>query len=83
MGLKYPLVTNHSQARVARHAISAAREARQAIPACKLQTSYPSIHCTKYTVEMRLQRPIMADKLTQQNSCRQKGPASSYNTLGG
>ena len=64
IGLKQPLVTSQSQARkldtLSQHAVaqSWAKEARHAIPACKVQTSYPSM-------QLPSQRPGKLHMLSQ------------------
>ena len=58
---------------LSQHAVinkSQVRKVRHTIPACIVQTSYPSMHCIMCTVLKRLQKPKTADKLTQQNRCR-------------
>ena len=73
IGLKQPLVTSQSQAgkldtlyqhasvdKLSQHAVaqSQAREARHTIPACKVQTSYPSMQVPNH-------RPGKLDTLSQ------------------
>ena len=54
IGLKHSLVTNQSQALESRHAIPVCSGP---ITSQESQTSYPSLHCTKYTYKRDCKSP--------------------------